>query len=28
VREGTIRLAPHCYTTREEISLTLDALSA
>jgi len=26
VREGTIRLAPHCYTTREEIEVALDAL--
>ena len=28
VREGTIRLAPHCYTTDEDITRTLDALSA
>ncbi len=28
VREGTIRLAPHCYTTREDISRTLEALEA
>jgi selenocysteine lyase/cysteine desulfurase len=27
VREGTIRLAPHCYTTREEIAVALDAIS-
>jgi cysteine desulfurase/selenocysteine lyase len=27
VREGTIRLAPHCYTTREEIAVALDALA-
>jgi hypothetical protein len=26
VREGTIRLAPHCYTTRDEITIALDAL--
>ena len=26
VREGTIRLAPHCYTTRDEIEVALDAL--
>jgi selenocysteine lyase/cysteine desulfurase len=26
LREGTIRLAPHCYTTSEEIELALDAL--
>jgi selenocysteine lyase/cysteine desulfurase len=26
VREGTIRLAPHCYTTREEIEVALEAL--
>ncbi|MEO8564521.1 MAG: aminotransferase class V-fold PLP-dependent enzyme [bacterium] len=26
VREGTIRLAPHCYTTAEEIELALAAL--
>jgi selenocysteine lyase/cysteine desulfurase len=26
VREGTIRLAPHCYTTPEEIIVALDAL--
>ena len=28
VREGTIRLAPHCYTTREDIARTLEALRA
>ena len=28
VREGTIRLAPHCYTTSEEITLALQALVA
>jgi len=28
VREGTIRLAPHCYTTEDDIARTLDALSA
>ena len=27
VREGTIRLSPHCYTTGEEIRLALDALA-
>ena len=27
VREGTIRLAPHCYTTREEIDIALGALT-
>jgi selenocysteine lyase/cysteine desulfurase len=27
VREGTIRLAPHCYTTSEEIQIALAALS-
>jgi cysteine desulfurase/selenocysteine lyase len=27
VREGTIRLAPHCYTTLEEIEVALGALS-
>jgi selenocysteine lyase/cysteine desulfurase len=27
VREGTIRLSPHCYTTSEEIRLALDALA-
>ena len=26
LREGTIRLAPHCYTTREEIDIALEAL--
>jgi cysteine desulfurase / selenocysteine lyase len=26
VREGTIRLSPHCYTTSDEISVALDAL--
>ena len=26
VREGTIRLAPHCYTTAEEIRVALEAL--
>lgn len=26
VREGTIRLSPHCYTTRDEILVALDAL--
>jgi selenocysteine lyase/cysteine desulfurase len=26
VREGTIRLAPHCYTTAEEIDVALGAL--
>ncbi|MDB4913147.1 MAG: aminotransferase class [Gemmatimonadetes bacterium] len=26
VREGTIRLAPHCYTTADDIARTLDAL--
>jgi len=28
VREGTIRLSPHCYTTRDEIGVALDALGA
>ncbi len=28
VREGTIRLAPHCYTTHADISRTLEALDA
>lgn len=28
VREGTIRLAPHCYTTSEEIEIALAALSS
>jgi len=28
VREGTIRLAPHCYTTPEEIDVALAALTA
>ncbi len=27
VREGTIRLAPHCYTTRDDIIRTLEALN-
>ena len=27
VREGTIRLSPHCYTTSEEIRAALDALA-
>lgn len=27
VREGTIRLSPHCYTTREEIDCALTALT-
>jgi cysteine desulfurase / selenocysteine lyase len=27
VREGTIRLAPHCYTTADEVRIALDALS-
>ena len=27
VREGTIRLAPHCYTTSAEIAVALDALA-
>ena len=27
VREGTIRLAPHCYTTAEEIEIALHALA-
>jgi selenocysteine lyase/cysteine desulfurase len=26
VREGTIRLSPHCYTTRRDVELALDAL--
>ena len=26
VREGTIRLSPHCYTTSDEIHVALDAL--
>lgn len=26
VREGTIRLSPHCYTTNDEICVALDAL--
>ncbi len=26
VREGTIRLAPHCYTTESDVARTLDAL--
>jgi selenocysteine lyase/cysteine desulfurase len=26
VREGTIRLSPHCYTTSDEIQVALDAL--
>jgi hypothetical protein len=26
VREGTVRLAPHCYTTSDEIHVALDAL--
>ena len=28
VREGTIRLAPHCYTTDQDIQRTLDTLSS
>ena len=28
VREGTIRLAPHCYTTSEDIARTLNALES
>ena len=28
VREGTIRLAPHCYTTRDDVLVALDALRA
>jgi len=28
VREGTIRLSPHCYTTSDEIRVALDALGA
>ena len=28
VREGTIRLAPHCYTTSDEIEIALRALSS
>jgi cysteine desulfurase/selenocysteine lyase len=28
VREGTIRLAPHCYTTRDDLARTLDVLSS
>ena len=28
VREGTIRLSPHCYTTSDEIRVALDALDA
>jgi cysteine desulfurase/selenocysteine lyase len=28
VREGTIRLAPHCYTTDDDIARTLDALTS
>ena len=27
VREGTIRLSPHCYTTSEEMRTALDALA-
>jgi len=27
VREGTIRLSPHCYTTSDEIRVALDALA-
>lgn len=27
LREGTIRLAPHCYTTRDEIRVAIDALT-
>ena len=27
VREGTIRLSPHCYTTSEEIRVALGALA-
>jgi selenocysteine lyase/cysteine desulfurase len=27
VREGTIRLAPHCYTTTEDVEETLAALA-
>jgi cysteine desulfurase/selenocysteine lyase len=27
VREGTIRLSPHCYTTSDEITLAIDALA-
>jgi cysteine desulfurase / selenocysteine lyase len=26
VREGTIRLSPHCYTTSDEIQIALGAL--
>jgi selenocysteine lyase/cysteine desulfurase len=28
VREGTIRLSPHCYTTDAEVEVALDALSS
>lgn len=28
VREGTIRLAPHCYTTDDDVARTLEALSS
>ena len=28
VREGTIRLAPHCYTTDDDVARTLAALSS
>jgi selenocysteine lyase/cysteine desulfurase len=28
VREGTIRLAPHCYNTLEEVQLALDSIAA
>jgi cysteine desulfurase/selenocysteine lyase len=28
VREGTVRLSPHCYTTSDEIRVALDALDA
>jgi selenocysteine lyase/cysteine desulfurase len=28
VREGTIRLAPHCYTTSQDVQAALDALSS
>jgi selenocysteine lyase/cysteine desulfurase len=27
VREGTVRLAPHCYTTSGEVQAALDALA-
>jgi selenocysteine lyase/cysteine desulfurase len=26
VREGTIRLSPHCYTTRDDVRIALDGL--